>query len=76
MSEWPEVHGFRSPNEFARLAGALEASPDVTETAVEVPYCGSPRFTERWFVLGDGTAWRLVAPDPPFRGVFEPIAAP
>jgi hypothetical protein len=76
---WEEIHGFETPGEYQRFIqwsndqikeGAIEATP------VKQPYGGSgfPQFKECWFQCRScGAAWRLVAPEPPFRGVFEPV---
>lgn len=73
---WDEIHGFVSPGEFQRFANwiaeALEEGV-LEEVDVESPYSGSPMFDERWFRSPSLQVWRLVAPDPPFRGVFERV---
>lgn len=73
---WDEIHGFVSLGEFQRFANwvaeALEEGA-LEEVDVESPYSGSLMFAERWFQSPSGETWRLVAPDPPFRGVFERV---
>lgn len=46
------------------------------EVPVEKPYSGSSLIEQKWFrhVLS-GQVWRLVYPDPPLEGVFEPVAS-
>ena len=72
--EWDEIHGFASPAEFNRfhiwIAEQL-VERNLIEIPVAEPYSGSPMFDERWYRANDGTVWRVVAPDPPFRGAFE-----
>lgn len=71
---WHEIHGFRSPMEYQRFQSwliELQHSHVIAEVPVSEPYAGSPMFVEAWYRAGDGRTWRLVAPDPPFRGVFE-----
>ncbi len=74
--DWDEIHGFSSPGEFARfrawIAEALSRGA-LTEIPVGEPYSGSPLFDEQWYSEPSGTVWRVVAPDPPFRGVFERV---
>jgi hypothetical protein len=70
---WEEIHGFESPGEYASfLRWIAEAIADgsLTEVAVLDRYGDSEMFDERWFAAPSGQLWRLVAPEPPFRGVF------
>ena len=74
--EWDEIHGFLSPREFERfrtwIAEALTQGA-LTEIPVGEPYSGSPMLDERWYRAPSGTVWRVVAPEPPFTGVFERV---
>lgn len=74
---WDEIHGFTSPGEFVRfqqwIADAV-AEGALTEVPVDSVYSGSSLFDERWYRAASGTVWRVVAPEPPFRGVFERVA--
>ena len=75
--DWDEIHGFVSPGEFRRFQNWIVKQVQegaLVEVQVEEPYSGSPLFDERWFHTTSGTVWRLVAPDPPFRGVFERVS--
>lgn len=74
---WEEVNGFRSLKEYERLLDRIrqQVSSGLAE-AVEL----DPKrrwgtsFEECWFRCGpQGDVWRLVAPDPPFRGIFKVI---
>ena len=73
---WDEIHGFASPEEFERfkrwIASALGEAA-LVEIQIETPYSGSLMFDEHWYQATAGSIWRLVAPDPPFRGVFERV---
>jgi hypothetical protein len=74
--DWDEIHGFASPGELERfrrwIASALDEEA-LIEIPVEEPYSGSPMLDEHWYRAASGSVWRLVAPDPPFRGVFERV---
>lgn len=75
---WDEIHGFVSPGEYRRfLAWVNEAleSKALVELPVEDRYGQSQVFEERWFEAPSGARWRLVAPDPPFQGVFLRLSA-
>lgn len=73
---WDEIHQFKSPAEFQRFTNWLtEAlrSGDLTETEVGERYSGATVFDERWFRAPSGQLWRVVAPDPPFQGIFTRV---
>jgi hypothetical protein len=74
--EWVAIDGFSSDEEYEQfLAGITEQvrSGVAIEVRVAKPYSGVD-WDERWFqcLVGKDT-WRLVAPDPPFQGVFKPV---
>ena len=79
MSEckWEEIHGFQGQWEFEQfeLWVAEQVATNVAEeTDVKQRYAGSTIFAERWFRhKSTGATWRLVDPEPPFAGVFEPV---
>jgi hypothetical protein len=74
---WEAIDGFRSPGEFQRFLawmGDQVAAGAATEVPVTTSYAGVSTFEERWFrFTKTGETWRLVSPDPPFTGVFEPV---
>lgn len=77
MLEWEEIHGFVSPGEYKRFVQYIEAQVAdgiVKELSVN-PKCGKGMiYGGRWFEdLSTGAIWRLVPPDVPFRGLWEPI---
>lgn len=76
QEEWDEIHGFESPGEFERfrrwLAEAV-AEGALEEVVVEAPFSASVLVDERWYRTAGGRRWRVVAPDPPFLGVFERV---
>jgi hypothetical protein len=73
VTEWEEIHGFRSPGEFRRFSQWLDQALQAgiaKEVPVEQPYAES-MLEERWILLTDaGEVWRVVTPAPPFSGVF------
>ena len=77
MKRWEEIRGFASPGEFERfvdflgrqlvggLAEEIEPDPD---------YGPGEIYGGRWIRdLESGEVWRLVPPDAPFRGLWEPV---
>jgi hypothetical protein len=74
--EWEEIHGFQSPDEFQRFRQWVAEAVDegaLEEVAVGAPYSGSLLFNEWWYRTSSGERWRVVAPEPPFLGVFERV---
>jgi hypothetical protein len=74
---WEEIHGFVSPGEYDRFVRYLEAQVEQGQ-ADEVPanpaYAASEIYGGRWFKHCDsGQVWRLVAPDFPLKGLWEPV---
>jgi hypothetical protein len=76
---WDEIHSFRTPGEFNLFVKWIHeqaAQGLISECVVQEHYAGST-FDEKLFRCnGCGCIWRLVAPEPPFLGVFEPIDRP
>lgn len=76
---WRVVREFASLADYNDLLARLEQ--DVREggaqsVPVDRPYSGSTLWDERWFKNRDtAEVWRLVAPDPPFRGLFNRAAS-
>ncbi|NUW36992.1 hypothetical protein HTZ77_37160 [Nonomuraea sp. SMC257] len=76
---YDEIHGFDSPGEFSRFKEWLSAAikdGDFEEVPVESRYWNVENFDEKWFRDFTGVIWRLVAPDPPFTGVFMVVSHP
>ena len=77
MSVWEEIHGFRSPGEYQRFVRYLEAqvnAGDAAELPADPSYGRGEIYGGRWFKANDtGDVWRLVPPDPPFTGLWEPV---
>lgn len=72
---WRVISEFESMADYEDLLARLTA--EVTHggaksVPVDRPYSGSTLWDERWFNnRRTGEVWRLVAPDPPFRGLFN-----
>lgn len=74
---WEKIDAFQRLSEFQRFECWI-AEQLASGTAEEIPvkhrYAGATTFNERWFKhKPSGTVWRLVNPDPPFAGTFEPV---
>jgi hypothetical protein len=74
---WESIDGFRSEIEFRRAEEWLVAQlslGEAEEVPVKASYGDVGVLGERWFRRSsDRLIWRLVPPDPPFAGVFEPV---
>lgn len=76
-SLWEKIADFQSLNEFNRFVDWMSdqvRSGRAEELPVQKPYLGATTFREKWFRhVASGRTWRLVWPDPPFTGAFEPV---
>lgn len=76
--EWDEIQGFDGWFEFDKFTAWIAErvkSGAAVEVEVESRYGPSRMREEKWFRhAASGQVWRLVWPDPPFQGVFEPVA--
>lgn len=74
---WEEIHGFQSPAEYQRFVRYIEDQVQAGHAKEIVPvpdYHKGFVFGGRWFQdVGSAEIWRLVPPDFPFRGVWEPV---
>lgn len=74
---WERICDFRSYSEFDRFVAWMDEqvrSANAEELPVSKPYLGATTFREKWFRhIASGTTWRLVWPDAPFTGTFEPV---
>lgn len=77
MLECEEIHGFTSPGEYNRFVHYLEgqvASGVAREQPADPLYGKGMIYGGRWFQdIETGAIWRLVPPDTPFRGLWEPV---
>jgi hypothetical protein len=76
---WEIVDGFDSMADYEMLRDSVSAqviSGQAEERRVSKPYSGLRSLNERWIKCkSTGHTWRLIAPDPPFPGIFEKISA-
>jgi hypothetical protein len=73
---WDEINDFKSYAEFDRFVVWIRQQVELgmaRNVEVASPYVGAS-FKEQWFQdVSNGRIWRLVWPDAPFTGVFEPV---
>ena len=76
-SHWEEIHGFTSPNEYERFVKYIEkqvANGIAREVNPDPNYDKGEIFGGRWFEENStGSVWRLIEPDFPFKGLWEPV---
>ncbi len=74
---WEEIHGFSSPAEYKRFIRYIEAQVAngiAHEVVADESYSAGEIYGGRWFRDSEsGQTWRLVAPDFPFKGLWEPV---
>ena len=74
---WEKINDFRRYSEFDQFVEWINdqvTSNLAKELPVKNRYIGSTIFQEKWFLhISSGQVWRVVWPDFPFTGVFEPI---
>ena len=76
--DWEEIRGFASPGEYQRFVGYIEelvSSGQAREIPVDLAYSSNQVYGGRWFAnTNTGEIWRLVEPDFPRKGLWEPVA--
>lgn len=74
---WQEIHGFKSNSEYHRFENYIEQKikdGSVREVGVDVRYEKGMIYGGRWFMdISSGQVWRLISPDFPFKGLWEPV---
>lgn len=74
---WEKIYGFSSPNEYGQFIKYIEAQVGQGQAEEMLPdprYGAGEIYGGRWFKDCDsGQVWRLVAPDFPFKGLWEPV---
>ena len=77
MADWAEIHGFASPAEYGRFVRYIEDQVSMgvaRERDADPSYAKGMVFGGRWFEdIETREVWRLVPPDFPFRGLWEPV---
>jgi len=77
MNTWEEIDEFTSLGEYDRFVKYIQgqvASGHAEEVEVDENYGRGEIYCGRWFKdVGTGEVWRLVPPDFPFRGLWEPV---
>jgi hypothetical protein len=77
MLVWEEIHGFQTLGEYERFVRYLEdqvRAGYAEELPADPSYGKGLLYGGRWFRDGESAqVWRLVGPDPPFRGLWEPV---
>jgi len=72
---WVAVVAFSSFEDYERLRRSITGQVkggEAEERRVRKPYSGLETLDEHWYrCRATGDIWRLVAPDPPFPGIFE-----
>lgn len=74
---WEKITDFQDIYEFNRFVDWMNTQLNkgvAKEVPVKFPYAGATSLKEKWFIdIGSNDVWRLVWPDAPFTGVFEPV---
>ena len=74
---WTAVDGFESFADYEMVRASINDQIKaglVDERRVGKPYSGLETLDERWYKCrATGQIWRLIAPDPPFQGIFEKL---
>ena len=77
MDSYKEIHGFNSPGEYDRFVEYIEGQVKagyLKELEPDQEYGKGEIFGGRWYENVDsGDIWRLIPPDIPFRGLWEPV---
>jgi hypothetical protein len=74
--DWTVIESFRSDEEYERFRARITEqvrSGLASKERVKKRYSGID-WDEHWYrCAASKQTWRLVAPDPPFNGIFEPV---
>ena len=75
--DWEPIDGFSSLAEYQRFQAWMKeqiSSGLAVLISVSEPYSGSSLWEESWYqCLDNDQIWRLVGPEPPFRGLFKRV---
>lgn len=74
---WEEIHGFSSLGEYKRFLEYIDGlvkADHAREIEPDSDYGRGEIYGGRWFEdIETGEIWRLVPPDIPFKGLWEPV---
>ena len=74
---WEVVRAFESHSHYENLRQSLEQqvkTGHAKRRPVRRPYSGLETLNEQWYKCeSSGELWRLIAPDPPFPGLFDRV---
>jgi hypothetical protein len=74
---WVPIQHFDSLRHYEDFLKSINADMDsgsVRQKPLDSKRAWGTAWDEKWFeCVENGEVWRLVAPDPPFRGVFKPV---
>ena len=74
---WEMIDGFKSLEDYERLRDSVTEQVrlgQADERRVSKPYSGLKTIDEHWYKCRvTGEIWRLIAPDPPFPGIFDKV---
>ncbi|MGV6852226.1 MAG: hypothetical protein ACWA5R_08615 [bacterium] len=77
MMVWEEIEGFKSLGEYDRFVQYIEGQVQagyVSELEIDQNYGKGEIFGGRWFQdIDTQSIWRLIPPDIPFKGLWEPV---
>ncbi|UBB26614.1 hypothetical protein LAG73_05915 [Pseudoxanthomonas japonensis] len=75
--KWHSIRDFNSMSEYRRFLSYLDGCMKdgfAEEISCDPNYGSGEVFGGRWFKeVATGKTWRLIEPDFPFRGLWEPI---
>jgi len=74
---WEPIDGFKSLVDYELLRDSIREQVQlgqVDERRVAKPYSGLKTIDEHWYrCKATGEIWRIIAPDPPFPGIFNKV---
>lgn len=74
--ELEKIEGFVSPKEFERFLTFIEGLIDENLIKqIQIPKKHDSYNGERWYLTKEKQVWRLIPPDYPFKGLFEPLTS-
>lgn len=77
--DWEIVDGFSSLSEYKRLVAQLDEQVQAglaKQLSIPAGQGWGTAWQENWYLCQETReTWRLVAPDPPFQGIFKWVAS-